>query len=286
MNRISSRPTRRQMARWAFQRGKGLVQRMTAPVRQGAERQVFVGGVQRSGTNMLMQALDRSLHTDVYHESDTRAFIGYEMRDPEVVAELIRRSPGRVFVIKALCELQDLPDLMARFQPALTLWPYRNYRDVANSMTASFKSVPATVRRLADEGEAVGWWGRGMSEGTQAFLRRVVDRDPNPETSAALLWYLRNRLFFELTLDRDERVLPIKYEELVTEPQRILAQVAGFIGIPFSGHLGRGIHARSIGRRAEPAIDEEVSLACDQLLDRFDSARLVAADRFGLVGEC
>lgn len=279
------RITRRRLARWALHRGKGVAQRIAAPHRRGPALHVFVAGVQRSGTNMLMQALDRSLHTDVYHESDSRAFVGYEMRDPDVVARLVRRSPARVFVIKALCELQDLPELMARFQPARTLWLYRNYRDVANSMTASFKSVPTTVHRLAHEGEAVGWWGRGMSRTTQDFLRRVVERDPNPETSAALLWYLRNRLFFELGLDRDERVLPIEYEGLVTEPQRVLGQVARFLGIPESGGLSQGIHARSIGRRSEPAIDPEVSEACDRLLGSFDTARLASEGQLGMAGD-
>ena len=253
--------------------GKRLVQRAREPARRGPDGRVFVAGVQRSGTNMVMQALDRSWRTDVYHESDKRAFEGYEMREPEVVAGLIRRSPAQTFVIKALCELQDLPELMDQFPPAKTIWIYRDYRDVANSMMASFKSVPETVRRVAEEGEAFGWWGEGMAEDTRAFVRSVVNRGPNEHSSAALLWYLRNRLFFDLLFDRDDRVLLIRYEDLVSDPVPVLREAARFVGIPFSARLARGIHPRSIGRRPAPDMDAEVREACEQLLADFDRVR-------------
>lgn len=273
MTALARRLAGHRWARLGANRVKRLVQRVTASGREGPELRVFVAGVQRSGTNMLMGALDRSLASDVYHESDNRAFAGYEMREPEVVADLIRRSPAPVFVIKALCELQHLPALMDRFAPARTVWIYRDFRDVTNSMMASFKSVPATVRRIAEEGAAVGWWGEGMSDDTRAFLRAAVARDPDAHTSAALLWYLRNRLFFELGLDRDQRVLLIRYEDLVTEPPRVLREVAAFAGIPYSTRLGRGIHPRSIGRRPEPAMDPQVRAACEGLMADFEAAR-------------
>jgi hypothetical protein len=220
-----------------------------------------------------MAALDRSLSTDVYHETDPRAFLTYEMRNSGVIAGLVRRCPARVFVIKALCELQDLNELMARFEPARTVWLYRDYRDVANSMTASFTSIPKTVRGLADQGPDFGWWGRGLSGRTWAFLREMVAKDPNAHTSAALLWYLRNRLFFELGLDHDERVLLVRYEDLVTKPAHSLSRVAAFAGIPFTPRLGRGVHPRSVGRRPEPNLDPEVRDACEGLMAAFEESR-------------
>jgi len=223
---------------------------------------------------MVMEALDRSLRTDVYHESDPRAFRSYMMRGSPVIADLIRRSPAPVFVIKALCELQDLPGLMDRFPPANTVWIYRDYRDVANSITASFRSVPETMRRLAEEGEAAGWWGRGMSDATQAFVQRVMAREPNEHTCAAMLWFIRNRLYFDLGLDRDPRVLVIRYEALVNDPEGVLKRVSDFVGIPFEGRLAHKIHPRSIGRRPVPEMDAEVHRACEDLLASLD----VAAD--------
>ena len=58
---------------------------------------VFVAGMQRSGTNMVMDVLERSLGTDVYHENDPRAFERYEMRDPAVIRQLANGSGTPLF---------------------------------------------------------------------------------------------------------------------------------------------------------------------------------------------
>ncbi len=69
---------------------------------------VFVAGVQRSGTNMLMDIMERSMETDVYHERDHRAFQSYEMKLTDVIHQIFKKSISPVFVIKALCELARL----------------------------------------------------------------------------------------------------------------------------------------------------------------------------------
>ena len=93
----------------------------------------LVAGVQRSGTNMLMDVLERSFETDVYHERDRRAFQDYLMREASAIKRLAGKSSGRVFVIKALCELDQLPFLMEEFTPAKVLWIVRGYNDMINS---------------------------------------------------------------------------------------------------------------------------------------------------------
>ena len=89
---------------------KGLRQRLG----QGLPRtHVFVAGQQRSGTNMLMEVLEWSPYTDVYHETDPRAFTpGYEMRETAVIQDLARASRAPFFIVKSLCELDRLRSLL------------------------------------------------------------------------------------------------------------------------------------------------------------------------------
>ena len=92
------------------------------PTRElNAKTVVFVAGVQRSGTNMITDVLRRSVETDVYHETDPRAFEDYEMRPLSVIRNLVDQSPARVIVFKCLCELQDLRQLLDAFPSALAL---------------------------------------------------------------------------------------------------------------------------------------------------------------------
>lgn len=266
--------------RWstALKRGaKRSVQRVVFSGSGGVEKCVFVAGVQRSGTNMLMGILERSLSTDVYHESDPRAFDDYRMRDQEVIAGLLNRSPAPVFVIKALCELQDIRRLMQRFSPARTLWIYRDFHDVANSMIAAFPNVPSQVRQTAKSRERAGWPGEGLDDSTFKWLQEMVARDPDPHTYAALLWYIRSTLFFQQHLDNDHRLLLIRYEDLVTKPTEVFADVARFVDIPFTRRLLSRVHSRSIRRRDWPMLDPAVEAACGELLAQFDRLPRAAA---------
>lgn len=231
---------------------------------------VFVGGVQRSGTNMLTSLFENSLETVVYNENDARAYIDYELREEDLLRGLSARCKAPYLVFKALCDLDRLPILVEVFAPAKLVWLSRHYTDVVNSMLVSFKTVPMTVQRIAQNGEAAGWWGRGLSSATRELLRYHAARNLNDHSLAALLWYLRNVLYFEAGWHKDARTILVSYEELVLNPGEQCRRLFKFCGLRFTRRIVRHVHARSIQRREPPPIDAEVAALCDELLSRFE----------------
>lgn len=230
---------------------------------------VFVAGMQRSGTNLLMDVLDASAATQVFHETDPRAFERYEMREQAVIQQLVQASPAPVFVIKALCELDYLPALMDRFRPAKTLWVVRDWRDSVNSAVRSFGNFVPQWHRLAN-GDANDWRGRGMSPATRELLLALYRPDASEAEGAAIMWFYRNVLFFEHQLARDPRVRVVFYEALVQDPMREVAGVYDFLGLPgFNAAIAGRIHARSVKHRSPPDISPPVIALCDELLARF-----------------
>jgi len=237
---------------------------------------VFVAGMQRSGTNMLMDVLEKSLDTDVYHERDPRAFDNYRMRDAGQIQHLVDHSAASSFVIKALCELQDLTWLMEKFEPAKTVWIVRDYNDVVNSMLRSFGNMAKQVHRIVRDPASSGWLGLGMSAETLVVLRGLVSESLDDRTASALQWYFRNILYFEQGLDQDRRVLPVRYEKLVTNPAGEFDRIFGFIGIDFSPRVAAKVSPRSIGKNPPPDIAPPVRDLCDGLLARFHSLTVSA----------
>jgi hypothetical protein len=229
----------------------------------------FVAGVQRSGTNMTMDVLEQSLLTDVYQERDPRAFDNYAMRDLGTIAQLHAACRARHFVIKSLCELQRLPQLQARFPGAKIVWIVRHYNDAVNSMLVSFPNFAKQIQRLAKDKNSDGWRGEGMSDETQTLLRRYADPGMNEATGAALMWYLRNILFFEQGFDGRDDVLLVSYEQLVSEPEQEFRRVFEFIGIPYRRWHSRKVVASSIRKRQPPEIAVDVRKECEQLLQSF-----------------
>lgn len=237
--------------------------------RKGKQRRVFVAGMQRSGTNMLMDVLEQSFETDVFHERDPRAFVNYQMRDRAVIGRLVDASRAQVFVIKALCELQDLTAMMKIYSPAKTIWIVRDYNDVVNSMLRSFGNMAKQVQRIARDHNSNEWLGLGMSDSTHETLNRVVTEELDDATASALQWYFRNMLFFDQNFAADSRVLLVRYEELVSRPVEEFERIYNFIGIDFPQRVVRNVSSRSIGKHPRPEIYPAVRSLCDELLQRF-----------------
>lgn len=258
-----SLPTRIRHAAWRH--GKAWFQRLLP---RPLERHVFVAGMQRSGTNLLMDVLDASAVTQVFHERDPRAFDHYEMRDVSEIKQLAEKCPAPVFVIKALCELDRITFLMDTFQPAQTLWVVRDWRDSANSAIKSFGNFVPQWERLM-KGDASDWRGRGMSSTTRALLADLYRPDASEAEGAAIMWYYRNILFFEQLAD-DPRVRVVFYEELVQHPMREVDAVYTFLELPgFNAGISNRIYSRSVRHRSPPDIRPEVGALCDALLARF-----------------
>lgn len=232
---------------------------------------VFVAGMQRSGTNMLMEVLDWNRHTDVYHETDSRAFTPkFEMRAPDVIHDLARRSPAPFFVIKSLCELDRMGLLLNDFAPAKVIWIVRDFHESSRSAVRSFANFVPQLRRLAKDTTAAAWRGRGMSRETQELLREIAALDLSELDGAAMMWYYRNVLYFELGLDRDERAALLHYDDLIRKPGETLSRLVDFIGLPdCTSRMKRHVHAPTSRRHDEIALRSEVEMVCTTLMNRF-----------------
>ncbi|HEY9150050.1 MAG TPA: sulfotransferase [Gammaproteobacteria bacterium] len=256
---------------------KGLYQKL-ASRNHGASLPAvsFVAGVQRSGTNMLMDVLERSFVTDVIHERDRRAFERFQMREPAVIRALVEGSRGGNFIIKSLCELQHLTCLMEEFAPARTVWIVRDYNDVVNSMRVSFGNQAKQVKRIAKDRDSDGWQGQGMSDTTHALVKERVHPEITDVSAAALIWYFRNQLFFDQGFDRDPRVLLVRYESLVTQPTLEFQRIFAFLELPYRPWHSRKVVAHSIRKARQPEIEPAVRELCEAMTARFEALRPLA----------
>lgn len=256
---------------------KWCVQRLHARPEAGPPPQcLLVAGVQRSGTNMVMDVLERSFETAVYHERDRRAFENYQLRPASVIDALIARSRAPLVVVKCLMESQKLAVLLERFAPARALWVFRNYHDVVNSMLRSFGNQAAQVRRIAADRNSDGWLGECMTDETHARVRELLATEIDNPSAAALQWYFRNLRFFEQGLAPDPRVRLVHYDDLVTNPDREFAGIFALAGIAFTPRVMKHVRASSVGRNAPPRLRGDIDALCAALYARMKSA---VADR-------
>jgi hypothetical protein len=109
-----------------------------------------------------------------------------------------------------------------------------------------------------------------MSPDTRALIRKLYHPEISDTSAAALIWYLRNVLYFDQGLEDDRRVRLIRYENAVTEPQISFKRLFDYLELAYSPRLVKYVSASSIKRRSEPDIEPAIREECEQLDMKFN----------------
>ena len=241
---------------------------------RGAKRVAFVLGCQRSGTNMLIWALGRSDSIWVYEEGSRPAFLGYRLAPQETLVRLVRRAPAPLVVFKPICDSHLADEILDGLPGSRALWIYRRYPDVVNSALRTWGDHQRNVMQWIAEGdwERLDWRGERLTRENQELVRRLAREGLDSHDGAALFWYLRNQFLFELGLDRDPRILLLRYEDLVEDPHRGFGRIAGFLDTVLEPRTYQQVFRSSVGREPPHSFGSEVRALCDGLLERLDAA--------------
>lgn len=265
---FSSASSRERANRKLVRAAKAFYQRARyATQPEAAKRVVFLAGVPRSGTNLLMSVLDRNFHTAVFREGDPRAFEDFELRPPEVIRRLYHSAHAPLVVFKALLDAHDLRALGAVYTGPRFIWVFRHYDDVVNSNMRRWSHGNYLDRLVADPA-AAGWRGAGMTAQTLDTVRRHYHGGINQATAQALFWYYRSQLLFDQSLDRDPACHLIHYEAYVRAPEASTERLCRFLDVPYAPFMIRPVRTSSIGKDATPDIEPEVRRLCDGMYAR------------------
>ena len=259
--------------------------RRTHGVEPGQARAVFLVGVQRSGTNMVVHGLEASPAVEVHNENDRNVFSRYLLREDDIVRDLVMQSRHQIVLLKPLSDSHRTVELLDDLElttPPLAIWAYRNVDDRARSAVAKFGDVNRRVLAQIAAGEGDHrWQAQGLSEQSLEFIRSVDPAHLSPESAAATFWLVRNRLYFDQRLHERDDVLLVSYEQVTADPALSMQRLASFVGLPYTPALAAHIDGRAGGGRPALDLDPRVRAACDDLQARLDAA---AADRTKRIG--
>jgi len=237
---------------------------------------VFLVGVQRSGTNMLAHGLAEVPEFQVYNEGNTKAFHDYRLCPLETIDALIRQSRAEFVLFKPLCDSHRTPELLDRFGPsARAIWAYRNVDDRVRSAITKFGDSNLRVLRAYATGQAKdAWQVQRLSPENADFIRSFDFSRLTAESGAALFWYVRNSLYFEMALDRRSDTMLAPYDLFLVEPEQVARSLCAFLGLDYREELIAHVDPRRRGRKEPLAIDPRIRERCTALQDRLDSVGL------------
>jgi hypothetical protein len=117
----------------------------------------------------------------------------------------------------------------------------------------------------------LNWRSENVSETTREIVNKYFGEDMDPYDAAALFWVVRNRLFFELELDRRPTVMMCRYEDLVANPTKMMQGVYRFASCiyPSDGICG-DVRSEANAKGAEIGLSPGIDLLCRELLEKLD----------------
>jgi len=237
---------------------------------------VFIGGIPRSGTNMVMDVLDQSYETDVFHESDPRVYSGTAVKNIEILLRYWAGTRAPVIVFKAILDSHNIPQWMDLCPPAKCVWIVRNCDDTCRSHVRSFLTTKERLGRAIHGKEAGPWMLGNLSPSVLKVAQHHYTPDMSAESAAALLWYLRHELYFELGLHKSEDTRILYYDEFVQNPNKGMASLCSFLSINAKPRMSRDIHAKSMNTRRLDAIDPAIRKLCEEVWIRVrDQGRFI-----------
>jgi len=244
---------------------------------------VFVVGVQRSGTNMLTRGLESRPEIEVHNENSRRAFDGFRLRPEHVIREIVVSSGHRHVVFKPLCDSHRTPDLLDGLgtpSRGRAVWAYRSVDGRVRSAVAKFGSDNLVALREIAAGRGDGMWqAQGLSAENRELIESFDYENLSPESAAALFWYVRNSLYFELGLDRRDDVMLASYDALVAGPELVIRSLCSFLELRFDEDMIDHIERRTPPSTRPLVIDDEIRTLCDRLTARLDRAAAAHLER-------
>jgi len=256
------------LTRWRWRRSH--------PQPPGAAVPVFLVGVQRSGTNMLARGLERAPELEVHNENDRRAFDHFLLRDDDRLRRIVLASGHSVVLFKPLCDshrVDQLLDGLRTPSPPRAIWAYRDVDGRVRSALAKFGRNNLLVLRDIAGGRGAGMWQAGRLSAPILEVISAFDYESmTAETAAALFWWMRNGLFFEMGLDRRSDVMLASYTDLLARPRPAMNAICRFLDLEFRDEMVAHIAPRAPARSRPLDIDPRARMLCDALQERLDQA--------------
>lgn len=238
---------------------------------------VFLMGCQRSGTSLTSNIFNEDKNIKVFKEmrgilTSQDSTHGIRLNDLDTLKKTWKKYNFPTLLAKPLVESQNAHVYLENIPNLLVIWLFRNYIDVAASNIKHFgdRNGHKNLSPIFENAKN-NWRNDNLSPTIKDFVDQFNIKDLSSHDAAALFWWARNQLFFDQTLEKHNRVILCKYEDIVMKAEFAFQRLYDFIGVEFLNREPlRVINNKALGRGREISINPKIRAACDTLYEKLD----------------
>ena len=228
-------------------------------------RAVFVVGNQRSGTTMLLEHLNKHIDIDVFQEG-SNVMKDFILKSNEDINKILSRSRASVAILKPLEDSHRITELLNDFKDSKAIWMFRNYNDVINSSLKKGwgKHLKEYVIKINDDIYFKYSEPLNLTIENVELVKKLYHENISEENCAAIIWYLRNTIYFDQILGKEDRALLVNYEKLVKDAEIEMKKILNFFELKHV-NLHHGVHKMSIRKDMQKELDPQIQKICNEI---------------------
>jgi len=243
--------------------------------RSTSPRLIFVLGYGRSGTSIIINLLGHVWGVDAHGETSRHFMDRYFLDVEKLDGYLKKRNILPCVALKPILNSCEASFLLSRYENSKVVWMYRDYTSVTESAVKKFGHSVGAILKLHIEGdEQENWLSSTIRPETCQVIKSMNYSGFNLVDWTALVWWSVNHSFFSSGLDKEPRVIVVKYDSLVSDPRGTLNSIFSFVGLR-PGDISKYITTSRSSVSDGVVVSHEVRTLCEEMMNKLNRIECV-----------
>jgi len=247
--------------------------------KKGYERCLIILGCQRSGTTLITHLFNQLRFSRVFGEFSVLSNIDeHKIRlNPlkEVISSL-NAVHAPLVILKPLVESHRAEELLNSIENSSIIWVYRNFKDAALSSSKKTKSLNGHGNILSIvENKQDDWRNEGVSPKLRELAKELyLSQSLSALDAACLFWYIRNSLYFDQQLNKNQKVHIWKYEDFLGDPAQEINGLLHQLNLQcIDKNVNDVVYTTSVNQARDMNASKEILNLCEELESKLDASR-------------
>lgn len=214
---------------------------------------------------MLLNTFHRDDRVEALGENDLKIAQNY-MLVSDRLSLAVKYCKAPVLVMKPILNSFDASRILKTYERAKIIWLLRDYKDMIASSIKMFGPVVSDYMKdlvLFKKGD--NWLSAGMPTETLEILSKLDSTAFTDYDWMGLVWWSVNRTIMLDRLYDSERLLLLKYENLVGDSNALFRRVYQYIALQYNNRASKYVYATSVAKGAAIQLHAHVQEMCKTL---------------------